>query len=339
MSNRVDELLAALLNGETADITPQSRVEAYLKVLVDGSGTDGLPAPQSSAEAYLYALAENGMSGGGGGGGKFKITSMKNFYYGGARWEEIPIDRLDTTECVDFSFAFYECTSLVSTSKLKTGSGTDFSYMFQGCSSLISVQELDTSKGTLLINLFSRCPALTSIPKLDTSNNTKFTSMFYNCQKLTSIPELDSRKGTDFSQTFENCYALTSIPKLDVRNSGSCRNIVSNCRALTHLRLYNIKYGLTIGSGTSYGHLLTVDSLIHTIRELLSSSSAQTLTIGSANLEKLANVYVRTVGITDKMRAEDEFIDQKVPFEVCGEFDEAAQLITDYVLFKNWKLQ
>lgn len=68
MSNRVDELLAALSNGETAGITPQSRVEAILKALIGGSGIEGLPIPQSVTEAYLYSMAKNGIGGGGGGG-------------------------------------------------------------------------------------------------------------------------------------------------------------------------------------------------------------------------------------------------------------------------------
>lgn len=58
MSSRFEKLLEALVNGETADIVPQSRAEAALKNCIEGCGCDGLPEPQSRSEAYLQALAE-----------------------------------------------------------------------------------------------------------------------------------------------------------------------------------------------------------------------------------------------------------------------------------------
>lgn len=284
MSNRIDELLSKLLNGETADITPQSRIEAYLKALVDGSGTDGLPAPQSSFETNLHALVENGS-----GTAKMKFSSYAYFFYKGAR----------------------------------------LAYLY----------DIDTSDATNFRAMFSGCSSLTSIPELDTSKGSNFMSMFSNCRSLTSISELDTSKGTSFYQTFYNCTALTSIPKLDVRKSTNFTSTFESCKALTDLYIYNVQSNLTIGSGSSYGHLLTLDSLINAIRELRDTGSSKTLTMGKANLEKLVDVYVKTVIITDKMRAEDEFVDEKLPFEVCESADDGATLITDYVLYKNWQLK
>ena len=65
MSSRYEEMLKALVNGETADIIPRSRAEAALKNCIEGCGCDGLPEPKSRTEAYLQALAEK-MAGGGG---------------------------------------------------------------------------------------------------------------------------------------------------------------------------------------------------------------------------------------------------------------------------------
>ena len=55
---RIEEFLTALLNGNTENITPQSRVEQYLLNCVKGCGCDGLPMPKSRLDALLYALAD-----------------------------------------------------------------------------------------------------------------------------------------------------------------------------------------------------------------------------------------------------------------------------------------
>ena len=119
----------------------------------------------------------------------------------------------------------------------------------------------------------------------------------------------------------------------------SNNNMFYLCSALTNCFLRNIKVNLTVGSGTTYGHLLTLESLLFMIKELINVGSSRTFTIGTANLNKLTNVYVKTIEITDEMRAEDEYIDLKLPFEVCESTDEGARLITSYVTSKKWVLK
>ena len=62
MVSRYEQLLEALLNGETADIVPQSRNEELLLALINGEKPTG--TPMSRTEALLHALCERGMSGG-----------------------------------------------------------------------------------------------------------------------------------------------------------------------------------------------------------------------------------------------------------------------------------
>lgn len=110
-----------------------------------------------------------------------------------------------------------------------------------------------------------------------------------------------------------------------------------NCKALTTCLLKNIKVNLTVGSGSSYGRLLTVESLLHLIQELINVNTSRTLTIGTTNLKKINTTYVKLVDITDEMRTEDPYVDQKLPFEVCKSTDEGAMLLTTtYVALKNW---
>ena len=143
-------------------------------------------------------------------------------------------------------------------------------------------------------------------------------------------------------QLFKDCRSLTTIPQLDMSNvtaNNNTSNMFYNCVQMTNLSIKNIKTNLQVGSGTSYGYLLTVDSLLGLCKELITASSSKTLTIGSANLNKLANVYVKRITITDEMREEDPLIDQKIPFEVCDSTDEGAVLITNYTKSKKWTLR
>lgn len=64
--SRLEELLNSILDGDIPeDFVPQSRAEAYLLNCCKKCGCEGLPVPQSRADALMYRLAEV-MAGGGG---------------------------------------------------------------------------------------------------------------------------------------------------------------------------------------------------------------------------------------------------------------------------------
>jgi hypothetical protein len=351
--SRIEEFLEALLSGEATDVVPQSRAEACLKNCIDGTGTEGLPEPQSRLEAYLHALAEK-MAGGGGGssGGDLEITDASYLFYNNTRTDIMDalfatikncttfnsmfydcksltsIPELDTSNGTSFEGMFFGCSSLTSIPELDTSKGTVFEHMFDGCASLTSIPELDTGKGTTFLNMFDGCASLTSIPELDTSNGTVFAYMFVDCASLTSIPKLDTSNGTTFAYMFNNCSSLTSIPDMDVGNGTALSRMFFYCKKLEHLRLYNIRSAIQIGSGTSWGHLLTVDSLVHTIKELCPVSTQLSLSMGAANLDKIADLYCK---ITDSTN-------EKLPMELCESTDEGAMTLSDYAAEKNWRL-
>ena len=196
----------------------------------------------------------------------------------------------------------------------------------------------DTENLTTCWSLFDSATPAEYIPLLNTKNCYNFGYMFLSLTKIKEIPFIDTTKGKTFSGFVKNCYVLPVVPAFDIRNGNQLAMMFENCRSLTEIWIKNIKANIQVASGDAYGHLLTLESLIHLIKELRDTGSLKTLTIGNVNLEKLANVYVRIVDITDEMRAEDDLIDEKLPFEVCESTDEGAMLITDYVALKNWSI-
>lgn len=178
-------------------------------------------------------------------------------------------------------------------------------------------------KGTSVDNL---------IQYSDTENVTSTERMFYGCNNLQSIPLLDTSNVTNTYGMLTNCYNLQTIQLLNMIKVSNATSMFYMCENLTNLTLLNIKVNLTIGSGTSYGHLLTLESLINTIMELWNykgSSSTYKLTMGSANLEKIANTYVLvTDETTDKMTA-----------EVCDSTTEGAITLQAFAELKGWALQ
>ena len=188
-------------------------------------------------------------------------------------------------------------------------------YMFQYCYDITDVSKYlkysDTSNVKDMSYMFEQCTNLTTVPDLDTSNVHEISYIFYECTNLTTVPNLDLNK------------CVTSI----LSPFGYCKN-------LTILNLYNIRQNIQIGSGTSWGHLLTLDSLINACKECIKYSSNRTLTMGSANKNKLTNVYVKFTDPTKTTIATDE----KGDVVVCESTDEGAMTITEYMTLKKWSL-
>lgn len=221
----------------------------------------------------------------------------------------------------------------VDTSVLKSTS-----YMFVNCRGLTTIGLFDTSEVTNASFMFDSCNNLTLVPLFDTSKVTNIREMFGSCNNLTSVPLFDTSKVTNIQGMFYNCYVLAAVPALDMRNATSAGSMFSNCGSLTEIWVRNIKTTLQVGSGTSWGHLLTLESLLHLCKECRKTTSSLKLTVGTANLAKLEGVYVKLIDITDEMRAEDDLIDEKYPFVQCASTDEGAMTIQDYMGTKSWTL-
>ena len=280
-----------------------------------------------------------------------EVLPNENYLLSKVIVKEIPKQFLDMEEITDFSYAckgydYYTWNTIHNVilemfreHRINTSKVTNFTGLFYVQKTLTEIPEFDTSNATNMKEMFYYCQALTEIPTLDTSKVTNMSTMFYFCKALTKIPALDTSKVTNMSSMFNNCTALTEIKELDLISVTNVSNMFNACQALTTLYLKNIKISLQVASGTRYGHLIALECLLFLIKEVINTGSAIKLTMGSANLAKLEGIYVKLIDITDEMRAEDEFIDSKYPFEVCESTDEGAMLLkTDYVQLKGLTL-
>lgn len=160
-------------------------------------------------------------------------------------------------------------------------------------------------------------------------------STFCNCSNLEEVEFSKTFKAASVYNTFNGCNKLKKVSPIDfILMASSQYNPFSYCSALETITLLNINSNLKIGSGTSWGHLLTLDSLINTVKECINVGSAKTLTMGTANLNKIASTYVKFTDSSVTTIPTNE----KGDVVVCESTDTGAMLLSDYALLKNWTL-
>lgn len=134
------------------------------------------------------------------------------------------------------------------------------------------------------------------------------------------------------------CSKLKTI-KADFRNLLSATNgLVSGCSKLETVEIKNIGVNLQVGSGTSWGHLLTQESALSLCFQCRNTGSTKTITFAKPVFDNLATLYVKYVDITEEMRADDDLIDEKYPFVLCESTDEGAMTIATYMTNKMWAI-
>ena len=217
--------------------------------------------------------------------------------------------RLDVLDKRDFSNAYF------------------FSYAFQDSTNLTEEPLIITHKNNIdsFLSVFQN----TRIKKF-AKNDFSHLGNCSNC--FSGNPSLEEvniyMNGYQHVGLFLNDTALKKVATINMAKSANAYRMFEGCTNLTEITLLNIPISLQIGSGDTWGHLLTVDSLINTVKELVNKGTAKTLTMGSVNKAKIADVWcVVTDDTTDKMS-----------IEIVEAGTEGAMLLEDFARLKNWSI-
>ena len=179
--------------------------------------------------------------------------------------------------------------------------------------------------------------------KLDVINTNSLRYTFSGCNVLEYINLLNTQNVTDFTGCFHNNRKNETIKTLDLISATQVNDIFADCRALTNLTLKNIKISLKIGSGTSWGQLLTNASLLNTAQELWDNTNnalggARTLTMATTSKTNIQSIYVKLITPTAEQEAEDPYINNKKPCVECASTDDGAMTLEEYIISKNWSI-
>ena len=306
-----------------------------------------------------------------------KVTDMNNMFSQCQTLETVDLSNFDTSNVMNMGNMFYLCRNLteLDVSNFDTSNVTNMSNMFYNLYNLetLNLSNFNTNKVTTARSMFSSCQNLKTliIPDGFLKNITDASSLFFYCSALTNLDttKLDFSNITNAHNCFYYCKALNVIDLrfktskitnmegmfslggtdnnleqilgLDMYSCTKDSNIFSECENLKELTIKNIRISIVISTNRIAVNL-SRNSLLGVAKELWDnsgSSTAKTLTITTAHKTTLDGIYVKLVPITDEMRAEDPYIDNKKPFVECASTDEGAMTVSNYITVeKNWTI-
>lgn len=279
-----------------------------------------------------------------------KVTNMSNMFYRCRKLTELDVSNFDTSNVTDMGSMFSNLLNLetLNLSNFDTNKVKKASRIFE-CQNLktLIIPDGFLKNITDATWLFYFCSALTNLDttKLDFSNVTRAYYCFHFCKALNVI---DLRFKTSKITNMEGMFSLGGIDNnleqilgLDMYSCTKDTNLFSECMHLKELTIKNIRISIVISTNRIAVNL-SRNSLLGVAKELWDnsgSSTAKTLTITNAHKTTLDGIYVKLIPITEEMRAEDPYIDNKKPFVECESTDEGAMTVSNYITVeKNWTI-
>ena len=258
---------------------------------------------------------------------EFNVSSLKfsnNAFSSCSKLKNFPLKNI--SDGVNFSSSFSDCSSMTHSEPINLGKPIKIYGVFSGCSSLNTEVIIDMSNVTDGINqTFSRCSKLPKVTLTNINTISSLNNGFNACASLEEIILENTGATKYFTSAFNGCSKAKTIKTIDLYSATNVTTTFSNCRALENLIVKNVRISISLGSMNTWGTLLT-------------ASTSQTLTLSYPSSERFSAIYVKLVDITDEMRAEDEYIDNKKPCIECASTDEGAMTLEEYIISKNWTL-
>lgn len=159
------------------------------------------------------------------------LTSFKGIFSNMKYIKTVSIDTSGATTLEDL----FSYSAIVNAPFLETSNVINTSHMFNNCTHLTTIPQLDTHNVTDMGWMFQGCMNLTTIPQLDTSNVTNMSLCFGWCKSLKNVGGFIGLKvSVDFGQcplTHES--ALNIIDNLAVSSGQDIRFAISTFRSLT----------------------------------------------------------------------------------------------------------
>lgn len=198
----------------------------------------------------------------------------------------------DTSNGTDFSYMFYNCTSLTEIPKINTSNATTLNSIFVDCSGLTEIPKIDMRNATSTRSVFCGC-AFTNAGDIDLRNSTDCNQLFYRCKRLTSVGNLNTQSCMIFTNAFAGCTALTKIESIDTQNATNLNNAFNSCGKLTEIPTIDTSKCTSFSSAFAYSgiiHLPEIDTGNGTNFYSMFSDCKQLVTIEKINLSKATNI-------------------------------------------------
>lgn len=241
---------------------------------------------------------------------------------------------------VDFQSTFSSCGSMTHSEPINLGKPTKLYATFSNCSSLDTEVIIDMSNVTDGLNqTFSRCSKLPKVTLTNIGAITSLNNAFNECVSLEEIILDNTGSVIYFNNAFSGCSKAKTIKTIDFYSAtGSIMTVFDSCTALENLIVKNVKLSIRILS-----QVLSNASLLNTAQELWDNTDnalggARTLTMSTPSKTAIQSIYVKLVDVTDEMRENDQYIDNKKPCIECESTDEGAMTLEEYIISKNWSI-